>query len=303
MGDGQLWQHLPASVRSRCLHTEPVAALSRAFQAEHPEVTIEQALAEALPVPSAAAAGVLGLCVMDVVPDGVAVVRELGRVLAPGGRFIHFLDMSTLLGPVVATLAGVPLLPLPNVFREPAATEWPEDLFLVPRRQLELIVGVLLRHGHELAKPMAEYLATFSTSPLAIDAAVAELVQLQDSSELRSALKVVFRFAHDQAEPAVRQQLASFQGRPVSSLRHFEQRLRAWFGEGSGFRIEQASVERVWEITARGDSAFSYMGCCVGEQRLLPYLPDALLCADATAPNDLEVLRELGVFVFVASRI
>ena len=36
----------------------------------------EQAPAERLPLEAASSAAVTGLCVMDVVPDGVAVVRE-----------------------------------------------------------------------------------------------------------------------------------------------------------------------------------------------------------------------------------
>jgi hypothetical protein len=100
----------------------------------------------------------------------------------------------------------------------------------------------------------------------------------------------------------LREQLLRFQGRPVSSVRHLEQRLRAWFDHSAGFRLEQSSVERVWQATPKGDAPFAYIGSLVGEQRRLPALPDVRLCPEATA-EALEMLRELGVFVFVASRI
>ena len=66
-----------------------------------------------------------------------------------------------------------------------------------------------------------------------------------------------------------------------------------------------ASRERVLDPdrAPRAEPAFAYMSCCVGEQRYLPYLPEALLCADAVAGDESEALLELGVFAFVASRI
>jgi hypothetical protein len=302
MGDGQLWERLPKDVLPRVVHTEPQAASSRSFRKAHPDVRALQAPAERLPFDAGSVDAVVGLCVMDVVPDATAVAQELRRVLKPGGRFIHWLDMSTMLVPVVATLAGTEVVPFPNVFSDPVTGGWPEDLFLVSRREVELVVAILMRHGHPLARPMAQYLATFSEVPLPVGRAAAELIQLQDSAELRHALKAAFAFAHYQAEPAIREQLLRFQGRPVSSARHFEQRLSGWFGEDSGFRIEQSSLMCAWDTTPKSDAELTYMSSCVGEQRRLPSLPDTLLCPEASA-GDLEILRELGIHVFVASRI
>jgi SAM-dependent methyltransferase len=303
MGDGQLRQRLPERLLPRLLHTEPQAAASRAFRKQHHEVKVVQAPAERLPLADGEAAAVIGLCVMDVVPDGHAVVKELGRVLRPGGRFIHWLDMSTVLTPMVAALAGSELLLMPNVFGDPAEGEWPEDLFLVPRQQLALVVAILRESEHPLARPLAQYLAVFSASPLEVTKAAAELAQLQDDSALRTALKSAFKSAFEFASPAARQQLASFQGRPVSSSRFFEQRLRSLFGPETGFQVEESSLTRAFELAPRGEPPFAYMSCCVGEQRQLPYVPEALLCSDATPPDDAQALLELGVFVFVASRI
>lgn len=302
MGDGQLRQLLPTELLPRMLHTEPQAAASRAFRKQHPEISVTNAPAERLPFEAGSAAAVIALCVMDVVPDGPAVAHELARVLRPGGRFIHWLDMSTVLAPVVAALSGTDLLFVPNVFGDPSGAEWPEDLFILPRPQLATVVTILHRHGHPLARPLGQYLATFSASPLAVGAAAAELAQLQDDAQLRAALFGAFRAASELATPDERARLASFTGRPVSSARHFEQRLRSWFGEGSGFRIEQSDLHRVWESSPRGENR-PYSSCCVGEQRYLQYAPDALLCSDAEPPSEADSLTELGVFVFVATRI
>ena len=90
---------------------------------------------------------------------------------------------------------------------------------------------------------------------------------------------------------------------PVSSSRFFEQRLRSLFGPETGFQVEESSLTRAFELAPRGEPPFAYVSCCVGEQRQLPYVPEVLLCSDATPADDTQVLLELGVFVFVASRI
>lgn len=303
MGDGQLRERLPDSLLPRVLHTEPQASASRDFRKRHPDVPVLQAPAERLPVAAASASAVVGLCVMDVVPDGAAVVRELARVLKPGGRFIHWLDMSTVLAPVVASLSVTSLVPFPNVFADPSDAAWPEDLFLMPREQLALIVALLSGAGHPLGVPLQHYLTTFTASPFAVGAATAELAQLQDSSALRKLLRDGFQAAVQLASPGVRERLAAFEGRPVSSALHFEQRLRGWFGPDSGFSVEESTLARVWESAPCSEVPFPYMSCVVGEQRSLSHIPEGLLCADAAPSSDQHALLELGVFVFVASRI
>lgn len=303
MGDGQLYARLPAELLPRITHTEPEASASKPFRKQHPEVKVLQAGAEKLPFADGEASAVIALCVMDVVPDPPAVVRELKRVLKPGGRFIHWLDMSTVLNPIVASLRDTELVPLPNVFADPSDGEWPEDLFVIPRQQLALIVAILQQSGHPLARPLGQYLQVFSASPLVVKSAAAELVQLQDSAALRAALKEAFRAAFELADGQLRQALATFQGRPISSSRHLEQRMRAWFAPEAGFQVEASDVVRAWELAPRADGEHAYASLCVGEQRYLPYPPDKRLCADASLPDDAQTLRELGIFSFVASRI
>jgi hypothetical protein len=241
--------------------------------------------------------------VLDVVDDGPPVAGELARVLRPGGVLMHWLDMSTRLNEIFVQLAQTTLVPFPNVFTDPSATTWPEDLFLAQQRELEIVLEVLARHRHPLHAPLGQYLAIFSTRPFPLRAAIAEFVKLVESAELRRSLRSLFETAVELANPELRPQLAGFFGRPVASARHFESRLKQWFLPEEGFRVEHSDVSRAWELDTRepGDS-FPYLSSCVGEQRQLPSVPDALLCSDAKLPTETQSLRELGIFAFVARR-
>ena len=303
MGDGQLRERLPEAILPRVVHTEPQAAASRDFRQRYPDAKVLQASAEHLPFSDGEVSAVVGLCVLDVLKDGPELASELRRVLAPGGRLIHWLDMSTTLDEVFAALAGTELIPLPNVFTDPMAEAWPEDMFLLPRAELALIAEVLATRSQALSRPLRQYLAVFSRVPFERGLAIAEFVQLQESSDIRSALRAMFRTAYELAGPELRERLAGFQGRPVASARHFESRLKSWFHRDAGFEVEQSEVVTAWEFGPRGDSPFDYMSSSVGEQRALQGIPDSLLCIDADAGGETEMLLELGVFVFVAKRI
>jgi len=125
---------------------------------------------------------------------------------------------------------------------------------------------------------------------------------LQESGEIRAALRAMFRSAFELATPEQRSVLAGFQGRPVSSALHFEQRLKRWFTLEDGFRMEFSGILTAWERSPRSEHAADYMSSCVGEQRHLGAVPEVLLCSDATVGSSAESLLELGVFAFVASR-
>jgi SAM-dependent methyltransferase len=302
-GEGHFRDRLPRPALRRMTHTEPLAPAVARARAAWPEGTFMVASAERLPFRDGAVASVFGSCVMDVVSDGAEVASELQRVLRPGGTFVHWLDMSTRLNDVFSLLLDAGLVPLPNVFGDPTASRWPEDLFLAALADLTLVVSVLASREHPLAAPLGEYLNRLRT-PGSTSRALTEYVQLSESAELRSALKHLFRAAFDLATPEIRERLARFKGRPVSSAKFLESRLRQWFGPESGFEVVASEVASVFEIvSAERGSPYRYTSLCVGEQRELSGLPEALLCPDATTPRENELLRELGVFVFVARRI
>ena len=234
--------------------------------------------------------------------DGAVVARELARVLRPGGRFVHWLDMSTALGDILGALATTEFVPLPNVFSDPSAAAWPEDMFLAPRRELQLVASILVANRHPLAAPLMQYLGIYTKPPFVLATAVAEFIQLQESGEIRAALKAMFRAAFELAPPELKPELARFQGRPFSSAFHFEQRLKRWFTPEAGFDVELSGISSVWEHAPRDATGWDYMSSCVGEQRQLPSMPADFLCSDARVGTTAECLCELGVFTFVATR-
>ena len=301
-GEGHFRDRLPRGALRRLTHTEPLAPAVARARATWPEGTFMVASADRLPFRDGAVAGVFGSCVMDVVQDGPDVARELARVLHPGGMFVHWLDMSTRLNDAFALLTGAGLVPLPNVFGDPSSSLWPEDLFLAPFSDLSLVVSVLAGGGHPLAAPLVEYLDRLR-HPGSTSRALAEYVQLSESSTLRAALKDLFRAAFELATPKLRERLAAFKGRPVSSAKFLESRLRQWFGPESGFEVVASEVVSAFEILPeeRG-SPYRYRSLCVGEQRELRSLPARLLCPEPATLKGDDSLRELGVFVFAARR-
>src|SRR5262245_16683666 len=121
-GAGQLRSWLPAALRARTVHTDPSAeALDRLRQSDAAAET-RVASAQQLPWKGGSVAAVVGLCVFDALhAAGVeaAAASEAARVLRPGGLFVHFLDMATLLETPFAKLAASGLVPIPNVFGDP----------------------------------------------------------------------------------------------------------------------------------------------------------------------------------------
>ncbi len=303
-GDGQFRDWLPEGLLARMTHTEPLAIAAREARKRHPQARFVRAPAEHLPFGAGELGCVIGSCVLDVVGDGHAVAREMARVLRPGGTFIHWLDMSTRLNDAFEILAEADLVPLPNVFSDPSASRWPEDMFLASRADLTLVLEILDRHKHSFAKPLRQYLAVFAHLPHTLRPALAEYTQLQESAALRLALQGMFRAAAELAEPRIRDRLANFQGRPVASSRFFESRLRSYFTPQAGFEVSCSDIFAAAELSpALGEPPLQYISSCVGEQRELPVLPDPRLVPEGPRPAADQTLRELGAFVFVAQRI
>ena len=303
-GDGQFREWLPERMLSRVTHTEPLAVAAREARKRHPVARIVRASAERLPFGDGEVSCVIGSCVLDVVDDGSVIAREVARVLRPGGTFIHWLDMSTRLNDAFDILNRADLVPLPNVFSDPSASRWPEDMFLASRADLTLVLEVLDRHHHPFAKPLRQYLAVFTHLPHTLRPALAEYTQLSESASLRSALQGMFRAAAELAEPRLQERVASFQGRPVASSRFFESRLQSYFTTAAGFEPVFSDIVAAAELVpAIMEPPTLYFGSCVGEQRQLPALPEVLLCPETPLPEAGQMLREFGAFVFVSRRI
>ena len=303
-GDGQFRDWIPERLLSRVTHTEPLAIAAREARKRHPVARIVRAPAERLPFGNGEVGCVIGSCVLDVVDDGAVTAREIARVLRPGGTFIHWLDMSTRLNDAFDILNRSDLVPLPNVFSDPSAARWPEDMFLASRADLTLVLEILDRHHHPFAKPLRQYLAVFTHLPHTLRPALAEYTQLSESASLRSALQGMFRAAAELAEPRLQERMASFQGRPVASSRFFESRLQSYFTRDAGFEPVLSDILSDAElVTASTDPPLLYVSSCVGEQRQLPSLPEVRLVPEGPLPAAGQMLREFGAFVFVSRRI
>jgi SAM-dependent methyltransferase len=303
-GDGQLADWLPAGVAERVVFTEPLDIAIREFRACHPGREVTQASAGSLPFADATFDAVLGLCVLDVVDDLDATARELSRVLRPGGRLIHLLDMSTVLSGAFEMLSRSDFIPLPNVVAGPAGQRWPEDLLLVPASQLRKIVEVLRQHGYPFAGALPEYLAAFSSRPFPLQRALSAYTEIAESRDQRAALKQLLAAAPTLADPATRALFQGFRAQPVSSARFFETRLKTMFGAPAGFELAFSDVVTSSEVVPNVELApLRYLALCVGRRHESTNVPAAVLKTDAQAPGESETLLELGIHVFVARRI
>lgn len=83
---------------------DPAEAMLDVARQRHPAVTFVRAAAERLPFADASFTAVAAMAVLEFVVDPAAVVREIGRVLQPGGWFVGgFLNAESVLGdPTVA---------------------------------------------------------------------------------------------------------------------------------------------------------------------------------------------------------
>jgi hypothetical protein len=237
------------------------------------------------------------------VADQAAVVRELGRVLRPGDRFFHFLDMATLLEGPFAKLAASGLVPLPHVFGDPADSEWPLDIVLVRHDWLAGLRRWAAAAAHPLAAAFSGYLGVFLDAPFDVERATSVFKAVASSGEsrrtlvtlLESAARAAFRAGHPAIAPL-----------PFHSGRYLQSVLETAFGDDSPFQVERSAIvaRAAW---GKGGSP-RYRSLCVGHQRLQDDFPARLLTSEAAARvasgtvSDDETLTELGVYVFVAVR-
>jgi SAM-dependent methyltransferase len=309
-GSGQLRAWMPATWRDRMVHTDPSAAALHRLRERAPDAKTRNATAERLPFDDGTAAAVVGLCMFDAVDDPVAVVAEAARVLSAGGRFIHFMDMATLLERPFAKLAASHLVPIPNVFGDPVVESWPHgwplDVVLVKRDWLDGLLKLAGRMGHPLSSAFGGLFGALLAVPFDAAAATTIFKSVAANAESRDHLKVLLesvgRLAFQRGYPAI-------EPLPFHSSRYLQSVLQTAFRESDAFRIQlnelrTAATWRPREATI----AARYRSLCLGHQRIFDDFPPRLLTTAAQARLDTdgvppdEVLVEAGVFVFVAVR-
>jgi SAM-dependent methyltransferase len=303
-GSGQLRAWLPPALAGRTIHTDPSRPALHALRARDPAAITRVAKANKLPFSDRACGAVVGLCVFDAVGNEKATVAEIARVLAPGGRFVHFLDMATLLEAPFARLATSGLVPIPNVLGDPGDSEWPLDIVLIERSWLAGLLDFTRSIGHPLAATFGPYFALHLAGRVDVDEAAKVFKQIASSGEgrhaLMSALVSASRLALDAGHPAPKIL-------PFHSGQYAKSVLDTSFTESGAFEIELSDIvaRSLWKPSAEAGGV-RYRSLCVGHQRILDALPGRLLTSAARAPNEglLDgTLVEAGVFVFVARRL
>jgi SAM-dependent methyltransferase len=275
-GIGHLRTLLPADVARITHHTEPLEMCVAEFRTRFPQAKLSGASANELPAKDASAHAILGLAVFDVIEDLDAAVAEFARVLAPGGRVIHFLDQNPYLAPLFERLRGIEMIPFPNVFSDPCDKDFPDDLFLIPRADLELVASILMRRQHAFQTPLRRYLSIFGTSPLQTERALGEFENLAGSAEHRDMLRVMLKTAFELATLEERAQLAAFQGQTVSSSSHLAGRLEKAFTAGGAFEIELSDIVTAHSYSPDPTSGNPvYQSLCDHERRCIrtPAIP------------------------------
>ncbi len=299
-GSGHLRALLPPEMAARVVLTEPTSHGVRELSARYPKTRVERADAERLPFDDGEVAAVLGLCVLDILPDVPVAVAELRRVLESGGRVIHFLDQSPYLKSLFERVAPLGFTVFPNVLGDPCESDWPDDLFAIPNEQLTALCAVLRRARHWAAAPLAQYAALFAATPLPVVRALREFDRLSSDARLRAGLQAAFREAEGLATPAERATLGHFRGFALSSSKELAARLEREFAQG-GFEV---TTNEITSASARGvePGAVRYRSLCVGQHRALSHAPARSLGAPEPelAPN--QVWLEHALHVFVARR-
>lgn len=305
-GTGQLRELLPSRVAAQILYTDPSTRALRFIARAEPGAQTLVARAESLPLSDGECGAVFGLCVFDALADPARAVAELARVLHPGGRFVHFLDMATLLHRPFAQLAGSGLVPLPNVLSDPSDSEWPLDIVLAKRDELRGAQTLLARASAPPFAAFESYFRLFGASVFDARRAAEVFNRLASQSEPRQALRAILKQSAS---------LRAARGVPVLSLlpfhsgKYLHSVMTEAFSKADLFEIEQDVVVAHACFLERSDSAHRYQSLCLGHQRLSENLPRRLL--DPAAREQIahhgfpsgQRLVEAGVFVFVARRV
>ena len=216
----------------------------------------------------------------DAIADGDAAAAEIARLLPPGGRFWHFLDMATLLEAPFAKLHASNLVPIPNVLGDPAEHEWPLDILLLDRDWLAGLLDFSAGIDHPLAIAFAPSFAPFLKERFDADEAARAFKAIASSGDRRHALMSAFvsasRLAISSGYPA-RKPLPFHSGKYLKSV------LDTAFG-GDAFEIELSEI--VTRSASRpATDRIRYRSLCLGHERVMASTRRACSARLSTCPR------------------
>jgi SAM-dependent methyltransferase len=294
-GFGQLAHWLEGDGRP-LFHTEPDPAALARLRARYPAAKTERASAERLPVPGGSCAGVVGLCTLDVVSDMNAALSEARRALAPGGVFVHLMDLAPSFDGELRELSAAGKVVLPNLFSDPSDARWPEDLLVSDWIEMKRLLAALASKSHPLPEVCAPYFAHFDGATFDAASAARQFEVLVRTPELRELLKTLlasgFALGH-------RLGIAPPRGALVCAGRRLAERIERAASQ-AGFVVERNDVESAWSHAVRVDTGPRYRSLALGHERRSETLPHHRLCEDAAEPGPASALVEASVAVFVA---
>ncbi len=280
-GGGQLRPWLPPGRAADTTHTDSSAPFLDVLRGRFPDAAVARAEVTALPAAAGTLAGVLGLCVLDTLPDLAAARDEFRRVLRPGGHIVHVLDLATSPGGAFAELIARGELPLPNFARDPGVLEVvtaaqramlpPADDFdevlAVPWGAFTRLAGMLATARHPLAGALAPYADPADPLTLDPDVLAQRFMAFRGNPDR---LRLLHRAALGLTVTA-RGLGRDWPLRGVSLRAHLRGRLTAAFGEADGFAVAFAGPVRAWELTAAGEgSVLRHAGKTVPDPAGLP---------------------------------
>lgn len=311
-GGGQLRDWLPRELLPRVTHTEPSGPFLEVLRRRHPDATAVRAYAAQLPFAGETVAAVLGLCVLDAVPDLAAVRDECRRVLRPGGAVVHFLDLSTNPDACFAELIARGELPLPNFVADPALREVLSDsqkTLLPPAGEFDEVVavgwgafsrfvGMLESSGHPLAAGLGPYARVSEPGRLDPERLGQAFIAVRGDPaallKLHRALLAVTLTARGLGR--------EWPLRAVSLRSHFRDRVCAAFSGEHGFAVEFAGPVAAWEPAPDGRRTLRHAGRTVsGYEGPLPGVSVTEL--EGVPPSVAEVVRATTLEVLVARKL
>lgn len=308
-GGGQLRPWLPPGRAADTTHTDSSAPFLDVLRARFPDAGVAQADVTALPVADDALTGVLGLCVLDTLPDLGAARDEFRRALRPGGAVVHLLDLATSPGGAFADIIARGEFPLPNFAADPGVlevvtpaqqallpvTDAFDEVLAVPWADFTAFVGMLKAARHPLAADVLAYADPADPLTLDPDALAQRFMHSRNNPDR---LRVLYR-ALLGVTLAARGLGRAWPLRGVSLRGHLRGRLAATFADG--FEVLFAGPVLAWE-PADGENVLRHTGKTVpGAAALPPATPVEELEGVAATPPAAP-WRATTVEVFVARR-
>ncbi|HEX5615751.1 MAG TPA: class I SAM-dependent methyltransferase [Acidimicrobiia bacterium] len=156
-GDGQIARLVRADGAERVVGVDPTAAQLRAARERGGGVHYVRGSAEHVPARDASFDAVVACLVFEHLPDHVEPIREVARVLRPGGRFVFFLNHPLLQSPGSGWIDD-------HILEE---QYWRVGAYLTVDVSMETLApGVVLPFVH---RPLSQYVNTMAECGLTLD--------------------------------------------------------------------------------------------------------------------------------------